>query len=470
MSKINKIKVNDVEYDISLTNEEGKSIVESNLLTKTAVPNSGYVDKVYFNTSLTQEEIINICNGLVYEAGSYLIISNSENTNALAVINDENNNPIFIAQAKETEEIPLWVSESVSEEYGLTAGWQEFTNPIEMNFDTISEIPGANMTIGSQNDLIKDLVYVQSEKYSTVEKVESYIYEKEPIAVPSSGEVKTVYFNTDLTPTEVDSYLSKLTYVDFDGLQVSVLFSNATLTNVIFTIKFPDEGVYQIIHSNNIAEKQFTEIYDFSFGWNYDKWEINDMGISEAMGLPIGAENDIVKNVVNIGYEKEEKYVTKNDLYLKDKGTVVPNSGYVDKLYFNTNMSINEVKKLLDKVGGSTILYKDTTCNINTLAYNGEYSVGNFRITSSVILYFVYVDGTTEVTRYGFSGWNPDFNGVVEIGGENSGTIEYMKNDQLTTLVSITPFTFGNNEKYVSKDYLDEYMKNNFENGNEGSY
>jgi hypothetical protein len=74
------------------------------------------------------------------------------------------------------------------------------------------------------------------------------------------------------------------------------LFSNETLTNVIFAAY--TNGVYGINHSSNVATMQFTQIYNSHDGWLLDKWKIKDMGISESMGISIGAENEIIKDVV----------------------------------------------------------------------------------------------------------------------------------------------------------------------------
>lgn len=305
------------------TVEKVNEVVESHLFEEKknqAIPITGYLDKVYFNTNMTDEEIESLYNEVFPNAPSihqYLIAVDKTLTKLISFNKGAGAGSkglqIKFAQADKDTDTIIWNNQTAATANGLSVGWQTFENPIEFNAELI-EIAGITGD-KETNEAFKDLVYcnIKNENYATPELVESYIYEKEPIKVPSSGEVKTIYFNTDLTPPEVDNYLSQLTYVEFNGLQVNVLFSNATLTNVIFAIKFSD-GTYQINHSNNITDGQFTKIYYSDDWWALDKWEINDTGITEAMGISIGAENDIVKNVVNIGYEKEEKYATKDEV------------------------------------------------------------------------------------------------------------------------------------------------------------
>ena len=126
----------------------------------------------------------------------------------------------------------------------------------------------------------------------------------------------------------------------------------------------------------------------------------------------------------------------------KWQGTVVPNSGYVEKVYFNTNLSVDEVVNILSQL---------------TLVNNGYGIVSNESETFSVIVLqeesvFAIVDFLTETYYFvsndylGFTGWNPNFNGIIEVNSNviaqnSSGDSFGTQNNLLTNLLSTTPFT-----------------------------
>lgn len=304
-------------------------------------------------------------------------------------------------------------------------------------------------------------------------------------AVPNSGYVDKVYFNTKLSAEEVDSYLSKLTYVDFDGMLVNVLFTNATGTNILLV--FNDGVKYEIFHATSIDGSGYTQIYYTDKGWLLDKFEINDTGASELMGLSIGSQNDLIKDLV---YVQSEKYATvekvESYLYTSEEPNAVPNTGTIEKLYFNTNLSEEEVTNYINDANLNFIKIGDRTVYlfaIDTEALNGigifklgenKYAINqaNFTTLSTENILF----HTSELTNsQNVQGWESELknnNGLYKATFNTVSSYQNMpigqQNDLLVNLISLTPF--GKQEKYVSKDYLDEYMKNNFENGNEGSY
>lgn len=349
MKKINQIEIvkdGVIETrDISLTDDEAKNVVDKQLITKSAVPNSGYVDKVYFNTSLSVEEVNNVINNAnLYwldfgDFKAYYVCSNSTSAKAIAIMNL--NGIYFIQVMMENDLNPIFNAE--------TDGWQSDVlstyNPYVINDSLINEMQG--VSIGSQNDLIKDLVYVQSEKYATVEKVESYLFtEESPTKVPNTGTIEKLYFNTNLSEEEVTNYIND--------------------ANLNF-IKIGDRTVYLFA----IDTEALNGIGIFKLGEN--KYAINQANFTTLSTENILFHTSELTNSQNVqGWESELK--NNNGLY---------------KVTFNTASNYQNMP-----IGQQNELLKD--------------------------------------------------------------------------LISMTPF--GKQEKYVSKDYLDEYMKNNFENGNEGSY
>lgn len=142
------------------------------------------------------------------------------------------------------------------------------------------------------------------------------------------------------------------------------------------------------------------------------------------------------------------------------KGTPVPNSGLVEKVYFNTNLSNDEVISLLsgltyseDADNAYSILETtDESCRLVIMA-GGLMIVDIARITDMengdmTPLLWVSPNADSEmINAYGFSGWNPNVNGIVEVNAEvlstaTNGSYEIgLENDKLSSLFSITPFT-----------------------------
>lgn len=151
----------------------------------------------------------------------------------------------------------------------------------------------------------------------------------------------------------------------------------------------------------------------------------------------------------------------------KWKGTPVPcdNVTTIEKVYVNTNMSPEEVVSLL-----SQITYN--TENMYTLYATGpnfgkddillimcrDDLYGIMALTNNTMIQmFAYMDGSTEIAEAGFSGWNTDFNGVIEVNAI-SDTGAGLENDKLSSLFSITPFVKEEDEpKY---DWLRELFIN----------
>lgn len=128
----------------------------------------------------------------------------------------------------------------------------------------------------------------------------------------------------------------------------------------------------------------------------------------------------------------------------KWQGTAVPNSGYVEKVYLNTNLSVDEVVSLLSKLNYinfvNFIIYSDNI-TLAVMVLDGIYVISDYFTE-----YIYFISSNTEV---GFVGWNPDFNGTIVINDEvsspysaNGYTFEVgLQNNLLTSLFSTTPFT-----------------------------
>lgn len=132
------------------------------------------------------------------------------------------------------------------------------------------------------------------------------------------------------------------------------------------------------------------------------------------------------------------------------KGTAIPNSGYVEKVYINNSLSVEEV---LNIIVNADLPYTDTENGKEYTVLKGT-SVSNYisiLYFAEMDLYAIYYDlfemGMVWLSNDAFAeqglnkGWNSSFSGVIEF-NENI-TSAGTENSKLTSLFSITPFTSG---------------------------
>ena len=136
------------------------------------------------------------------------------------------------------------------------------------------------------------------------------------------------------------------------------------------------------------------------------------------------------------------------------KGTIVPNTGYVENVYFNTELSVEEVTKILDEAqlvfneniavvdgsAGHPILLTTFDNGFGLVVYK---SMGCYIITTLRGDYVLF-NNSQETFGLDFVGWAPDDNGIFEINNEVSAEADGIsigaQNDKLSALFSSTPF------------------------------
>lgn len=128
-------------------------------------------------------------------------------------------------------------------------------------------------------------------------------------------------------------------------------------------------------------------------------------------------------------------------------GVVVPNNTYVEKIYFNTSLSVEEVVALLSQLtytseGMNALALKNATQPIGLAAgfMNGVYIIADLMTMTPYFASAISTDLPQEV--FNFVGWSPDFSGVIEVNGDlidyDSGMSAGTENDKLIDLMSIT--------------------------------
>ena len=131
----------------------------------TVVPNSGTVDKIYFNTSLSVEEVVALLEKLNYtviedngteKVSLYGIAGSADNAYDLEVMKMESNGQVFSAICKGGlfgDIIYYFLSMSLDATF--QAGWQG-VDSVTVGFEVMNIVNG--IPFGAQNDLISSLV------------------------------------------------------------------------------------------------------------------------------------------------------------------------------------------------------------------------------------------------------------------------------------------------------------------------
>lgn len=151
----------------------------------------------------------------------------------------------------------------------------------------------------------------------------------EGTAIPVGEKVKKIYFNTNLSVKETNAYLSQLTYVQTDLLPypICAIYARTAdgVTGIFIIAVKVDEEWYELSVITDIVNKYAINIYspqsltENNNGWYYSSYGVgsNDnrlyigggnvvfdgtdgIALTDFNGLPIGAENEKIKNVLSI--------------------------------------------------------------------------------------------------------------------------------------------------------------------------
>lgn len=274
----------------------------------TAVPNSGLIEKIYINKNLSNEEIIKILDSLElinlesmgYPGGTgYLPYADSNNISFLIY---KNSDVYFINYVEGSNSTYFWDSND---------GWkEEAVIEYTLNSNNIIESYATQLGQTMQNDKLSLLFSTTPFVYKEADINDKSIYRlKEPDKTHLEGTllvsnqettVNKVLFNDSLPNETTNQILGSLTYTNFNGLNINVLFTNSTATKVIFAYKWA-VGKYGLYYSTNIASgKADVVFYDDGKGWVTNEIEINDVGVSSLYGLSIGTNNETLQQVLSM--------------------------------------------------------------------------------------------------------------------------------------------------------------------------
>ena len=163
------------------------------------------------------------------------------------------------------------------------------------------------------------------------------------------------------------------------------------------------------------------------------------------------------------------------------QGTVVPNTGTVENVYVNTNLSVDEVNTLLDNITfvmeGEYIIASETGSMIGVMnasiitsgAFSGYLIFGMNENGIIPIFNSSIEDFALEMFGIPFTGWYSDFNGIFEFNATAMTEIEGLplgsSNAILSSLFSTTPFVLKEGKTIVLEGEYQATTINVVENG-----
>ena len=315
-------------------------------------------------------------------------------------------------------------------------------------------------------------------------------------AVPNSGYVDKVYVNNSLSMEEVNQLLSQIDYSSTDGYYYNAVTDGNN--SYLYTHNGTNNIMYYSSETGNETLLYSSSEYDDGngsfIGWNPNfnmQLEIGKELTNYIWGYAAGHQNDILSSLFSITpFVKGEgevtiltgdydgSKVTINNIEPGWQGTAVPNTGYVDKVYFNTNLSVEDMTNFINKEfdpennGGNTIylLYNENSETNDYIEIYMNYSYWN-RLYFDITIYtsngfngyvFSLDDRYDDISGTNFIGWNPSLSNPLPINLEvmsqcYNGSVG-TKNHIISSLFSLTPFEYKDEEE-ASTINLKEYIK-----------
>ena len=494
--------IDEMPKEIDSLSKGGAKII-TNTLEGTQIPSTGYIEKIYFNTSLNIDELIDIFSNLTYyqtpfldnplypilftTSGRVIFIEKSSSGN-YTIINAGN-------VADQTSGTIIFASKIINGKIEIASFDISECN---INENVINEYSG--LPIGAENSKLKSLVSTTPFEEVTLEgeydgsSVEITELKEgwKGTTVPTNEVVEKVYINTDLSLEETLSILESLNYVDYPGspgMKIWACFTDTTMQdNMLAVIKFINGEIYgyciqAIVNGVNIAGNN-----DFIFYWgsntgvidgynekgwldgiDYIEFNMENSLSLVAPSLSFTPENEKVTslfsttpfvytkaNTINMkGYinnkqlpleikvPNKEVFVLTNDW---KEGTTIPTSGTIKDIYVNTNLTNDEVVSILSKItswysSSYYLLFNTTTFDAIQINKIGSDYCIFIQIGERREIIFATKQNMIGFT-YDFVGFNPDFNGVLSFNVANEMTQIHTtpQNELLTKLFSTTPF------------------------------
>ena len=280
----------------------------------TAVPNSGVVEKLYINSHLTAKEVYQMCDKLnFYPFGDTtiypILVDSTFNRQVIVIVHESETQKTYLLSqigfnGKEAEDL-------VGVRYVYDEDEYYYEEQLENDYEIVIEsenvisqmAPMFAPTYFDQNNLLTDFVSITPFNSGGGAVVKGIFSN----AIPNNGDAVTdLYFNTDLTSDEVDQFLSNanLTYQDYNGQQVYGVLADGANYILYGILNFG--AAYAIVKLSILTGSIVDIIYCSTAlqnmlgasGWNTSlsmttPYNVgNVISVEEALGYPIGVEND----------------------------------------------------------------------------------------------------------------------------------------------------------------------------------
>ena len=472
--------------------------VESSVVEPTAINPTGTYDKVYFNTSLSDDEVLQIIEKLEFVSFPYGESDGYANyvyapyiltdfSNSIVILKSVNNNTASVNYMIVSFDNNLQVDEYYwfyNVDFN-SYGWQEFVNPIP--FATVGGVDNFDgLPVGQQNDLLKNLVSATPFKDTPSTAIVDVAELPNPVTKSAINPLGT--YNKIGVNTNIDSAIlnEKLNYIidnieipiymlysdankngyAFQGTQNSdgliVLhfvqtFSDGTTSDPIFSFASNESGFYL----ENVKES-----YDITLENGVESFVIEE-GTEDETTIPVGQFNEYIQDLI-YALEVNENAVNTKALYRLPDGTLwhyngqwnavggdekggtpIKPTGTYDKIYFNTSLSTEEVDAMLSQLEYMKYDDIDTYGILVNSAFTQGILVmkGAFGETSFYIIAYQNQELNEMITVYSSAstGWQDESYSEFEFGSitginEMDGTPIGHQNELLKDLISATPF------------------------------
>lgn len=502
----------------------------------TPVPNTGTVENVYCNTNLSIDEVVKLLEQLDFieqEPGNpeaplgYFVYLTADTDSGI----------VIEKWADDAYDICIWLPDlggyTLFDTYD-DIGWchqdTPIPNPLTINAEVISVDPVMNAPVGLQNDMLSSILsstpftkieagkttltgeydgsaievtengnvdiktFIENRKLplSVDINVEGSIAVNTPgdwqgTPVPNSGYVENVYFNTNLSIEEVIKIMSQ---VNLTSDSISGLYFLLERSDFSNDITFAKYSQYCDIKDGN-GNTYFSSDPDSGInGWNTEL--TNPIAINSEVidhlsvgDRQVGLQNDLISSLFSttpFNKTEDEKTTLSGEydgstviIYVNElEGTQIPNTGYVENIYINTEMSAEYVTELLSKVltPEKNIEYilcsKNADGHTETFYASAEYFGENvsYKIFSGFD-YDTYFSSDS-FYDYGshirFTGWHPELTNIVPINKEVADYVNVGSNTHLvgtnnkifSSILSSTPFKKIYSNEIDLKDYIEE--------------
>lgn len=483
----------------------------------TAVPNTGFVGKVYVNTSLSDEEVEAIidkyCPINEDQADMFYNLCQRDDDEICCGVYlgaehryDDNDNDIVIGTGKYIVAYyehcddngdwitdfssVLWCNNIHADAEGLTPGWQEFTNPIEINTevqdkynysiynDQLTSLFSTTPYDSSGPTGYKYKQFVHGEwkelSYNGLEVKELKEKPLDPVVVPNEGLLQQVYVNTSLSYDEMLTIVESIPYNASNQNYFVLRNSSGNISITFDKTKINDNGEigYVICFNNTKDGTNIIPIWcdEKSCAYVNNILNTNYKAGWQKFSNPIVLGNTTVTNIDNNGnpvgnYNNELTNLFSLTPYLDDmdinkiyklpivkslEGILVPNQGTVNKIHFNTSLTAKEVHDIFDTLSFMQtpllsfplypILFSATgTPIVIVVKAENSYEITIVKDLNTQDFEYAYVGEIGSNTgSWKLSEYEVNSSVINEYMGLPVGTL----NNQLLNLISTSPFKF----------------------------